>query len=142
MRLVNLTEWRWPKVMVEYDWNLETWFVWWLKTDNGIHSLGEHDRKRLSLAEKLVYVCRCGDIYSIFGFRSYSTGIVCHYGNFYIKFWSSSSRECSSLSVFGHVHRFQSYAFDHLFLIKLTNLNYICVYFNRFKIPMIIDFHR
>ena len=62
----------------------------------------------------LVHVCRCGDIYRIFGFHLYSTDNDHRYGKFYWNFRSSSQSERSSLSVFGHIHRFWSYSFGHL----------------------------
>ena len=40
----------------------------------------------------------------------------------FFKFRSSSSSECSSLSVFGHVHRFRPYSFGHIDLVMLTTL--------------------
>ena len=81
-----MTEWRWPKVMVEYDRNRHTSFVWtWPKTDND-----ENDWVWPKIKN--------------------------------IKFRSSSSSECLSLSVFGHVHRFWSYSLGHLHLVKLTTL--------------------
>ena len=144
-RLVNLTEWRWPKVMVEYDRNQETWFVWtWPKTDNDeVHLVNMTDNnwvwpkisknknnatmtnmycwiwpkivnKIYFRSYSLLHVCRCGDDYCIFGFRSCSTGNVHRHGNFYFKFQSSSPRERSWLSAFGHVHRFRSYSLCHL----------------------------
>ena len=109
---VNLTEnwqwqtcscWTWP-IMIEFDQNSEILSIF------GFRSYS------------LVHVCHCGDIYRIFGFRSNSTQNVHRYGKYKLLFWSSSQSERSLLSVFGHVHRFQSYSFGHLHLVKLTTL--------------------
>ena len=55
------------------------------------------------------------NIYCIFDFWSYSTRHV------------RSFSECSSLSVFGHVHQFWSYSFGHIHSVMLTTLVHILV---------------
>ena len=47
-------------------------------------------------------------------FRSYSPVKVPLCGNFDFDFWSSSTSERSSLTVFGCVHWFRSYSFGHV----------------------------
>ena len=90
------------------------------ETDNDERSLGEHDGKRLSLTENfknnnnattMNMYCWISPKICIFSFLSCSPVNVRLYGNFYFKFWSSSPKERSSLSAFGHVHRFRSASF-------------------------------
>ena len=70
MRLVNMTEWRWPKQVVEFDQNRQTSFVWtWLKTDNDEHSLCENDPAVVAYSFGQVNnppVCDCYDLNKTF----------------------------------------------------------------------------
>ena len=110
MRLVNLTESTWPKIGLNMT-----------KIDEPY--LFEHDRKvttsnlnrwiwpkieKKNWSYSPVNVRRCDDIYFIFNFWLYSTVKVCRCGNIHY--------------IFGHVHKFRSYSFGHLYSVMLITL--------------------
>ena len=105
VNLLHLTEndWIWPKFK-----NLKN-----ITTLTKIHLmnlteyliLGHNHLFILVVVVKLMY---------LFYFRSNLTRHGHRCDNFYFKFRSSSSSECSSLSVFVQVQRFWSYSFGHI----------------------------
>ena len=66
----------------------------------------------------LVHVHPCGNIYSIFDFRSFSPIHVCRCGNIYSIFGQVHHLNIHRCQLFGHVHRFWSYSFRHLDSVK------------------------
>ena len=114
MRLVNLAKSTWPKIGLNMT-----------KIDEPY--LFEHDRKvttsnlnrwiwpkieKKNWSYSPVNVRRCDDIYFIFNFWLYSTVKVCRCGNIHY--------------IFGHVHKFRSYSFGHLYSVMLITLHYFC----------------
>ena len=130
-RLGNMTEWRWPNIVVEDDRNRRTLLIWtWPKIDNDERSIVEHNQKRLNLTKNQnfwsyspIHARRCGDIYYIFYFRSYWPVKVCHSGNIYYIFSHVHHVKVCRCQFFGHVRKFWSNSFSHLHSVMLTTLN-------------------
>ena len=92
--------------------------------------MGEYDQKMvqqqtLSLnfrSYSPLTVCRCDDIYFIFNFRLYSPVKVRHCGDIYYILGHVHHIKVRGCQVFGHVHKFWSYSFGHLYSVMLTTL--------------------
>ena len=65
-----------------------------------------------------IHVRHCGNIYSIFDFWSFSPIHARRCGNMYSIFGQVHRVNICRCQLFGHVHQFWSYSFDHLDSVK------------------------
>ena len=65
-----------------------------------------------------IHVCRYGNIYYIFDFRSFSPIHVRCCGNIYYTFGQVHHVNVHRCQLLDHVHRFRTYSFGHLDSVK------------------------
>ena len=111
MRLVHLTESRWPKNgynLTEKNWQQQTLTLEldlnFTTTNVNFWTWPKYSWIWLKTKYSPVNVCRCSNIYYIFDFRSYSPANIRHCGNIYYIFGHIHHVMIHHCQFFGHVH--------------------------------------